>query len=197
MAGLLSLKNYLSRYFDVVYFLKFIFLLLALFYFNLFYIAITDWRGMVYSPFLEHHLNYIDWLRNSVLYTSNAIVHLFGINSYIIAPYRIKIPHGPYVETVYACLGLGLMSFWVAFVSAHKSSWKKKIAWNLVGILCIWFINCWRVALLLIALQHDNTLSGFVDHHTLFNIFAYALIILLIYLHAKVVKRKEQTLLIQ
>lgn len=197
MRGLRSLKNYLSEYFDIVYFLKFILLLLALFYFNIFYIAITDWRGRLYSPFLEQHLNYINWLRNSILYTSNTIVHFFGINSYISAPFRIKILNGPYVETVYACLGLGLMSFWVAFVSAHTCNWKKKIIWNLIGIFIIWFINCWRIALLLIALQHGKEINGFIDHHTLFNIIAYSLIILLIYLYQKGMRKKEEMFSIQ
>jgi exosortase/archaeosortase family protein len=99
----------------------------------------------------------------------------------VLLPYRLKIFNGPSVETVYACLGLGLMSFWVAFVITYKSSnWKKKFSWTILGVFCIWLINCFRVALILIALQQKKTIDGFWDHHTLFNIVAYSLIFLLI-----------------
>ena len=188
-----SLSEKFSDTFDIQYFIKFLVLLLLLYYFNVGYIAIIDPQGRLFSPFLEENLNYINWIRNSILYSSNAITHLFGVNSYVALPYRLKIPHGPAVETVYACLGLGLMSFWVAFVVSFKGAWKKKILWGFIGIFCIWFINCWRVALLLVALQSSKSLNKHIDHHTLFNIIAYSLIISLVNFYMNTANKSLRT----
>lgn len=185
-------KHSVSSYFDVTYFVRFILLFLALYYFNVLYIGIVDWRGSVYSPFLDKNLNYIEWLRNSILYTSNMIAHILGLKSYVSLPFRVKIFQGPYVETVYACLGLGIMSFWVAFVSAHQADWKRKALWIAIGTFSIWFINCWRIALLLLALQYRKAINGYFNHHTLFNIVAYLLIAFLVYLHAKNMRKNEK-----
>lgn len=174
-----------SKYFDVRYFFRFVLLLAAFYYFNIFFIAITDYRGRVYSPFLEHYLNYVAWIRNLVLYTSNIIAHFFGLNSYVSFPYRLKISHGPSVEMVYECIGLGILSFWVAFIVAHKGGWRKKSLWCTIGIISICFINSWRVALLLIALQKGWKVNAYIDHHTLFNIVAYILIFILITIYTK------------
>lgn len=189
------LKKNILKYVDLAYFLKFLFLFLVLYYGNIFYIAVIDPKGILYSPFLERYLNYIVWLRNSILYTSNSMLHAFGITSSVILPYKLKILHGAYVETIYECLGLGLMSFWIAFVSAEKGTWKKKIQWVFIGIVSIWIINCLRITLLIIALQYDRRIAV-MDHHTFFNIFAYALIVLLIYYHTKIVKRREQSMFV-
>ncbi|MBC7887075.1 MAG: exosortase/archaeosortase family protein [Ferruginibacter sp.] len=188
-----SIKTELSKYIDVDYFVRFLLLLLALRYFNVFYIAIVDQKGLIYSSFLDNYLNYISWIRNSVLYSSNAITHAMGINSYVSLPFYLKTVNGSYVEMVYDCLGLGLMSFWVAFVVANKESLKRKITWCAGGIICMWFINCWRVALLLIALENHWKLNSILDHHTLFNIVAYSLILIMIYLYTKDGKKVKVT----
>lgn len=171
-----NVERNLSKYIDVPYFIRFILLLLTLYYFNIFYISIIDKKGLIYSSFLDNHLNYISWLRNSFLYTSNLIVQAFGINSFVDAPYHLRTLNGSFVEMVYACLGFGLTSFWVAFVVSDKASLKRKIIWCTGGITCIWFINVWRVALLLIALENHWEINSILDHHTLFNIVGYSLI---------------------
>jgi exosortase/archaeosortase family protein len=182
VSGIKAINTRLSKYFDVMYFFKFLLLLTTLYYFNIFYIAITDPQGRIYSSFLENNLNYLSWLRNSILYFSNQITHSLGLNTYVLPPFRLKVLHGPSVETVYACLGLGLMSFWIAFVATEGERLKKKLLWSICGVAVIWFINCWRIALLLAAMQRGLNINKYVDHHTLFNIIAYLLIGLLIWL---------------
>lgn len=185
LVGLNRLKTFLSKYFDVDYFLRFFILLVVLYYFSLFYIAIIDKNGRFYSSFLDENLNYISWIRNSVLYTSNAIAQMIGVNSQVKLPYFIITPNGSIVEMVYACLGIGLMSFWLAFVLASPDPVKKKIAWCIVGLVCIWFINSWRVALISIALEKHWKINATMDHHTLFNIVAYTLMFVLVWLYTK------------
>ena len=175
-----KLKFQLSKYVDLNYFLRFMFLLLAFYYGNLFYIALIDNNGRLYSAFLHDNLNYIDWLRYSILYTANAMDHAMGIDSFLSLPYRITTINGAYIQMVYECLGFGLISFWMAFVLANTGAVRKKIAWCLVGILSIWFINCIRVAILLMAFEKHWKFKLPLEHHTLFNLVAYTLLALLI-----------------
>jgi exosortase/archaeosortase family protein len=185
LVALNRLKTFLSRYFDVDYFLRFFILLAVLYYFSLFYIAIIDKNGRFYSSFLDENLNYISWIRNSVLYTSNFIANMIGVDSHVRPPFFIVAPNGSIVEMVYACLGIGLMSFWLAFVLASPDAFKKKIAWCIVGLVCIWFINSWRVALITVALEKHWKINANMDHHMLFNIVAYTLMLVLIWLYTK------------
>lgn len=176
----------LFKYFDLAYFIRFALILLGLYYFNIFYIGLTV-PGGVYSSFLDQYLNYIVWLRNSILHTANVITQGFGLSSYVADLYTLKTEAFS-VVLVYSCLGLGIKSFWIAFVTAHKAGWQKKLAWCLAGVMAIWFINCWRAALLLMAMKNHWSINKYMDHHTLFNLCAYALILFLMYLYTR--KRK-------
>ncbi len=89
-----------------------------------------------------------------------------------------------------ACAGLGIMSFWTAFIVAQNTCWRKKVAWCVAGILSIWIINCCRIALLFVALQSKWHVNKFMDHHELFNLCAYAIIIIMMFLYNKEGKLK-------
>ena len=180
------------KYFDAVFFAKFILFFLSLYYFNILYLGITSPGGKFYSSFLKEHLNYISWLTSSILYVSNIIDHAFGIHSYVENAYQIKTSAGSSVTVWLPCLGLGIMSFWVAFVTTDTGSWKKKLYWGLAGIVAIWFINCWRIALLLLAVEKDWYKNPIIDHHTMFNIVSYTIILLMIWLYYKAGKKETR-----
>ncbi len=173
----------LSKSFDIAHLLRFICLFVPMYYINLFVWGITDPRNY-YSPFIDNYLNYISWIDNSILYTSNLIVHAFGLNSFVIGK-LIKIPAGAGVWLMPPCTGLGIMSFWIAFVVSHRLHWKIKFYWSLTGVAIIWFVNCWRIAVLLMSLQNKWATFKFLDHHEMFNIAAYCVVLLLIYLFNK------------
>lgn len=180
------MKQVLFKYFDLTYFLKFISLFLLLYAFNGFYIGVTGAGGMFYSPFLNHHLNYVAWMRSSILHGANLLAHTFGTNSFIIPPYTLKILRGPSVMMGYSCIGFGNISFWLAFVVTHSSTTiKKKIKWCMAGVFVIWFVNCLRVTFLLMALKANTNINRFADHHTLYNTIAYTLIAAMVYLFTK------------
>ena len=158
------------------HFFYFLLLFLLFYYGNLAYMAVIDHRGFVYSPFLDNHLNYINWLRDSILYTSAFVNRCFGLSAQVSMPYRMVTNNGTWVETVYACLGLNLFSFWAAFVLSDPGSHYRKIWWTLGGIVAIWVINVFRMAMLLMALEYNWRSIALVDHHTQFNILAYVVI---------------------
>lgn len=184
------IKSKISSIIDTSYLLRFLFLLLILYYGNLAFIAIIDPRGAVYSPFLDNHLNYINWLRNSYLIVSSQLAHLAGYHTHPTFPYRLSSDTGRYVEMVYDCLGIGFLSFWTAFVWANNSNKTNRLVWWLLGLFSIWLINCVRVAILLIAVINHWQYNRYMDHHTLFNLCAYALIGGFIIMYTRQIEKK-------
>jgi exosortase/archaeosortase family protein len=163
------------KYLDLNYLFKFLVVFLALYYFHIFFLGLTTPDGRFYSSFLETDLNYIAALRSSILHVSHVFLSFFHFNSYIEGTQIIRSSNAA-VEVWLPCLGLGISSFWVAFVVAHKIAIKSKILWSVAGVALIWFINCWRIALLLLALDKDWYQNSLIDHHTAFNIVAYIVI---------------------
>lgn len=173
--------NWIQKYFSFAYFFKLIGLTIFLNYFSVAFNGIVSPEGTLYSSFLDHHLNYIQWLRQSIMYVSNAIAHIFGTGSYISGAQMMNIGKGIEVEIWLPCLGLGIISFWMAFIITNTGSWQKKLVWCITGTFCISFINCWRIGLLLVSIDRNWPQLSTFDHHDLFNMAAYVLIGLLMY----------------
>jgi len=165
-----------------IFIIKFLCLFILFYYFNLFFISITSRGGNGFFIFLKQNLDYIDWLRYSILHTGKALCKLIGVKCNIENIYFIRLDDkSSGLRMVYRCVGYGVMSFWAAFVLANKSRLVKKIYWVLLGWIVIWIINCIRVVLLLTALEKNWSVNKYVDHHALFNIVAYGFIFLLIF----------------
>ena len=108
---------------------------------------------------------------------------MFGITTFIADAYHLQMVNGLSVQLVYSCLGVGVTSFWLAFVVANKGNWAKKTKWIIGGTICIWLINIIRISLVLVANnKRQNMLFG-LDNHTFFNICSYIAIFVLIYFY--------------
>ena len=176
----------------VLFIIKFFCLLALLYYFNLFFISITSRGGNALYIFLRDHLNYIAWLRYSILHTSAVFTRLLGINCYVANEFVIRLSDKVKgLRMVYKCVGYGVMSFWGAFVIANKMQWLQKVCWTIGGWASIWLINCMRMTILLVALENNWPVNKYLDHHTLFNIVSYAFILLLISIYIKVNNTKR------
>lgn len=147
-----------------------------------------------YSPFVARYLNFVQPLRHSLLWGAKALVSLFGHQSFYRDQYTLALTSGPGVRMVYSCIGYGVMSFWTAFVLANKGGFWKKAGWVAGGLAALWVINICRVALLLLAGQNEWAIPLGWDHHTWFNIAAYALIFGMIYFYDRSQKRTDVAL---
>lgn len=176
----------------MAYLVKFALIFIPLYYFNLFFWGITDPRNY-YSPFADHYLNYISLITASILHTSNFINHLLGIHS-VVQGNVIGVYNVASLTMEPPCVGLGIMSFWVALILPYKSSLKRRIYWCIGGVIAIWFINCCRVSLLMYSLQKNWNTAKYIDEHDLFNYAAYAVVLLLIYLFNTDSNRKNNEL---
>jgi len=165
--------------------LKFIFRFLALFlifyYFNILFFGITN-PGKHYYPFLGNHLNYIQGLRWLLLSISGQVLTWLGFSAIHNGTELLVAGKGAIV-LVYSCLGLGLMSFFAAFVIAYPKKTKQKVIFLIAGILAIQFLNIMRFVLL--ALFWNKNSSRIVDHHTVFNIILYIIIMTSLYFWVK------------
>ncbi len=145
--------------------------------------------GRLYSSFIAEYLDYVNWLRTSLLYGTKWLTGIFHYDTYFAGPYVISVKGGSGIRMVYSCLGIGVMSFWIAFVAANKGSFWKKIKWITGGWVVIWIINVIRLSLVLAATNGRWKIPLF-DHHTWFNIVAYLMIFILIWLYDRSFKNK-------
>lgn len=90
---------------------------------------------------------------------------------------------GQSVRMVYSCIGYGVMSFWAAFVVANRGCWQKKVVWVAGGLLALWVVNVLRIALLLLAARKNWRFPFGWDHHTWFNVVAYAFVFGMIFFY--------------
>jgi len=159
----------------------FIVLFAAFYYFNILFFGLTS-TGNHYSPFLATHLNYIAGLRRLLLRSSAGILNLVGFVA-IYNDYDLLVAGHGMLQVVYSCLGLGVISFFAAFVLAYPKKWKSKIIFLVGGIVGIELLNVLRFVLL--AIFWDKSASHIIDHHTIFNIILYLIIAIVLYFWVK------------
>lgn len=152
---------------------KFILFFAALYYFNLLFIGITGQGGKYYSEFLDQHLNYIRWLRESIIYFSSLILQLFNYET-IRLPYHLKIMNGVKVGVGYDCLGYGLMSLHIGLALSYPFKYKLRRIYLFGGLAIIYILNCVRIAAVGIAYTEFRNIN--IDHHFIFNVIAYFII---------------------
>ena len=141
--------------------------------------------GGYYSPFVEDHLDFVSFIMGSLIEGSKFLLSFFGFHTYRAPFFVIRVVNGSGVQIAYDCVGYGVMSFWIAFVLASVTTFRKKIVWLITGLLLVWIINVCRISLVLVAnYRHWSSPIG-LDHHTLFNIVAYIAIFIMIYFFSK------------
>jgi len=165
----------------VRFLLVFLLLFLFFYYFNIYFFSITS-HGDHYNAFFDEHLNYIRLLRHLLLIATQKIINLFGFTS-ISNDYQLLVAGHGTLDVVYSCLGLGVMSFFAAFVIAYPQKLKPKLIFLLAGLVCIQLLNVSRFVLL--ALLWDKKSGMILDHHTIFNIIIYAIIAVSLYFWIK------------
>lgn len=146
--------------------------------FVLFYYGTIAWIGIaapggLYSPFVEQWLDYVSWIKQSLMAGTGWLVGLFGYETVKEPGFLIRIIGKRGVFIAMDCVGYGVYSFWVAYVLANPGVALRKAAWVLVGILCLWIINVIRISMFLVAINENRSMPLGIDHHDWFTIVAY------------------------
>jgi len=159
----------------------FICLFLLFYYFNVIMWGLVT-PGGAYSPFLAHHFDYIGSLRSFLVVVSTKIINAIGYVAIHDTDEILVAGHG-IIRISYDCFGLGVMSFFAAFVIAYPKPFKQKIIVMVIGLISIQLLNLCRFVILAIYLRASKV--HLVDHHTIFNIFIYIVISLSLYFWIK------------
>jgi exosortase/archaeosortase family protein len=159
----------------------FLVLFIAFFYTHVVVYSLTS-PGGHYSAFFAHHLDYIDGLRWLLIKCTATVLKCLGYTT-VTNDYELLVAGRGIIHLAYDCLGLGVMSFFAAFVIAFPKPVKPKLVFLFSGLLAIQLLNILRFVVL--ALFWDKRKIQIVDHHTLFNIFIYIVIMISLYLWVK------------
>jgi exosortase/archaeosortase family protein len=137
--------------------------------------------GRFYNEYVTAHFNYIQGLKTMLIVPAVWIIKLFGFYA-IHNESDVLVVSGPYLRVNYACLGLGVMSFLVAFVIAFPAKLKAKWQLLVFGIIMIYVLNMLRIAALGILLGYfKSTRNEFKWHHEIFNILVYICVFVVLY----------------
>lgn len=148
-----------------------------------------------YSAFAAHYLNFVEPLRHLLLLFSQALLSLLGYDSTFKDFDTLCLIKGSGVRLNNACIGLGVISFWIAFVFANRGAWQKKTVWVMIGCLAICTLNTFRISLLVLASNNNWSFPFGWDHHDWFNIATYACIFLMIYFYGLSDRRSAERIL--
>lgn len=148
---------------------------------NKFMFSATSPGGRFYHPFVAEYFNYIQGLRNILIIPSTWIIKAFGFMAYRNAT-ELMIVDGPILMVNYDCLGLGVMSFLIAFCVAFPAEWKAKVKLLIFTVLTVYVLNVFRISGLALLLKvYPNQQQHFTYHHEIFNITIYVVIFLILY----------------
>ncbi|MBC7743681.1 MAG: exosortase/archaeosortase family protein [Flavobacterium sp.] len=146
--------------------------------------------GNYYSQFLDDHLDYIRQFRILLIFLSSLIIKMLGYQVFT-SETTLHVFNAGGINVVYSCLGFGVMSFFVAFVIAWpEKSIKEKLLFIPIGLILIQTLNIARFILVAI-LWRRSSMRGTLDHHTLFNIILYLILLAVIYFWINDHKPKE------
>ncbi len=178
----------------IIYIAKVLLIFCVLFYGTEAMIGLQAPGGGYYSPFLDKYLNYINWLRSSIMHGTKWLMQMLGYKMYMPNFYTLKIQNANGIAIGTGCLGYGVMSCWIALITANKGDWKFKAKWVLMGLLLIQFCNCIRMSLILLAgYKHWPTFNK-ISHHDFFNYMSYGVVILLMLWHQKTLTKNQALL---
>jgi exosortase/archaeosortase family protein len=152
--------------------ITFLVLFLLFYYFNLWAFSRTNLGSPHYNAWLAQHFNYIQGLRWLLFVLTSTLLKGLGY-AVVYNNYKLLVAGHATIQVVYSCLGLGVLSFFAAFVIAYPKPLKSKLIVFFIGVLGIEFLNVIRFAVLALYGSKANQL---IDHHTLFNIVIYVLI---------------------
>lgn len=158
--------------------ISFVVLYFVLNYFNEFYIGVTS-KGGIYSPFLDEHLNYIRWWRMFSIESSATILRWLDYHV-LTNEFQLRVIGKGGIRLVYSCLGYGIMSVFIAFCITFPSPFKHRYGFMVAGLVLIQLLNIGRFVVLPLYWNRSKPLFG-MDHHDLFNIFIYGILILICY----------------
>jgi exosortase/archaeosortase family protein len=190
---ILRLMNYLNskamlKSKAVKFSVTFVVLFLVFYYFNIGFFSITSPQSIHYNSFIADNFNYIRALRHLLLLSTAFVLRCAGFES-VTNEFELLTAGRGGIRLVYSCLGLGLMSFFSAFVLAYPKPLKKKLLFLLSGLAVIQLLNVLRMTT--VAIFGGSRAQHIIDHHIIFNGIIYIVIAIGLYFWVTAEERKN------
>jgi exosortase/archaeosortase family protein len=151
-------------------------------------------KGGLYWPWAALYLNYVDWIKHSLLHGVQFFVENIWHHPTRMEPsFLIRIVDKRGVYIAMGCVGYGVYSVWIAFLVAMPQRLLQKLLWMVGGLFVLWLINVLRISMFLVAINTNKTMPLGIDHHTWFNIVAYLMILIFMYLYHLSLKTESST----
>ncbi len=148
---------------------------------NLFMNSVFSEGGRFHNAYLATHFNYIQWIKSFLIDSGAGLIELFGYHV-ISNESDVLIVGGPHLRVNYSCLGLGVLSFLLAFTLAFPAPIKSKLKLFIAATVLVFALNILRIAgLALVMAVFESQRSNFVYHHEIFNIIVYLFVFALLY----------------
>ncbi len=174
---------------SILFLLKFLGLFCVLYYGTYAFIGLSV-EGGRFIPWFKQ-VDYVTAYRNSILICAEKLLQWMGFNAYRQGNYYLYLDGKHGVQLIYECLGIGILSFWMAFVATDiGGSIKEKIKWILIGISFISILNIIRISFLLLSAYKQWLNTKNFDHHTVYNIILYCFVFGLLYLYKQRVNQE-------
>ncbi len=141
-------------------------------------IGIAAPGGKLYIPFFDQTFNPIQQYTNALRNGTLQILKIFKVEGYAYNSSSIKTSMVT-INIGYSCLGIGIISFWQAFVTAHQQKLQQLIKWALLGTFILYLLNVIRISMLIIGTHlHFIRWTKFdiENHHLIYNIITYVLV---------------------
>lgn len=167
----------------LLFLIKFLLIFGGCYFFAEAMIALCAPGGDYFVPWVADHFDLIGAIKSSLLWGTKTILQLFGIETYQVPNYIIRIEMGRGVRIAHGCVGYGVYSFWIAYMAAGTFSAKSRMKWLAGGLFLLWLINVIRISFLLVALNRNWAMPLGWDHHTWFNVLSYIAIFAMIFIH--------------
>lgn len=130
--------------------------------------------SVVYGLYLKASENgsyFPDFVTNLVAKQSSAVLDVFGYNSILLPDtlgqgMLLTIDNNYTVSIVEGCNSISVIILFVAFVIAFAEDFKKTLLFLFAGVVLIYIVNLFRIAILTVALykypQYENVLHSVV-----------------------------------
>jgi exosortase/archaeosortase family protein len=168
--------------------ITFIVLFLVFYYFNIGFLSITSPQSANYVPFVADNFNYIRLLRHILLHCTSFLLNCMGFAT-VMNDFELRIAGHGGIRMAYDCLGLGVISFFTAFVLAYPRAIRKKILFLISGLFIIQILNILR--LVVVARFWGKNAQRVIDHHIIFNTIIYIIIAIALYFWVTAYDRKK------
>ena len=156
------------------------------------YVGFTTTGGKLFFPLLADYVNIPEWLTLLVSKTSKLSLQIAGYGVYQKDAANVTIAGSKGVTLAWGCLGIGAISLWIAFITAHRISVKYKLRWIIAGVSLIFMINILRIDMIALSNYYKWSYFETFNAHTSFDVLTYVLILLMMFVFVKRYNRQKK-----